>query len=70
MPPKEDSWLEYRRLVLSHLERHEEKLDAIEKHVSKLENRMGLLELRSSLFGAIAGGIAAGIAIFFQLISS
>jgi len=64
MPPGSNSWNEYRRLVLAHLERHEEQLSAIETKVESVRTEIALLKVKSSFFGALSGGIAAGIAIF------
>lgn len=63
MPPQSDNWSEYRRLVIDHLERHESKLEQIDIKINQHRTDLALLKLRCSMYGALSGGIAAGVAI-------
>jgi len=58
-----DDWIEYRRHVLSELKRMNEWMDKIDASVADLKTETKLLHMKAGMFGALAGGIAAGIAI-------
>ena len=48
-----ETWEEYRKLVLSELERFHDKADAIEEKVDGLENKVVTLETRMATIAAL-----------------
>lgn len=73
--PADDSWTVYQREVLSALERHEKKIDrqgekideAIEK-IASLEKQHAILQIKSGLWGMVAGATLPGIYLLYELI--
>lgn len=70
----ENGWLEYQKLVLSELERHNVWLQALDNKLNLIRQEMqeglagqktdiALLKLKSSLWGGLAG-LGTGIAFF------
>ena len=57
---------EYRRLILSELERHEDKLDSIELKVNAIQGELTALKVRVSLIGAGAGTVPVAGYVIFQ----
>ena len=73
----ERSWAEYRRLVLAELQRIDEGLLTINKkldsnfadrdrQIGDLRVEMGMLKVKSSVFGALTGLAAALIVAFIK----
>jgi hypothetical protein len=76
--PEEQSWHEYRRLVLNELERLNDNITALtlkienlngarERDISDLRVKVGMLEVKSGIWGAVGGSLASLIAIAIAL---
>lgn len=55
------SWPEYRRLVISELERLNETLVNIQKEFAKVRTEVELLKLKASVWGVAAGAISGTV---------
>lgn len=55
----ENGWREYQRLVLFQLQGHTERLERIDQSVESLRLEIAMLKLKSGLWGAAAGALAA-----------
>ena len=60
----ERSWPEYRRLVLSELQRIDAHSEKISQSLNDIRVQVGMLQVKASIFGAAAG---AGVALVLQL---
>lgn len=56
MSDKENGWREYQRLVLEKLDRHENRLDSIDKSLGKLREEIVILKVKCGMYG-VAGGL-------------
>ena len=66
--PAEDSWTTYQREVLSTLERHESKIDKVIEKIAELEKQHAMLQIKSGLWGMLAGATLPGIYFLYELI--
>lgn len=55
---------EYRRLILSWLEKIDNRLEHIEKRLSIMEVDLVAVRIKAGLWGAIAGAIPTAVAAF------
>ena len=67
MAPNTNGWNEYQRLVMAELGRHSEWMARMDIRVQRLSTDIALLKLRATMWGAIAGGIAAAGPVLFLL---
>ncbi len=63
-----NGWIEYRRLVLSELERLNEGQEETRDEVRAIRTDIATLKVKSGLWGAAAGVIPAAIAIVWMLV--
>lgn len=59
----DDSWGEYRRLVLSELERIDRSLAIIHRDVSSIRSEVTTLKVKASVWGLMGGLIPVIVAI-------
>jgi hypothetical protein len=57
--PEIEGWLEYRKLILSELERVSRELRDLNQKVSDIHTEIAMLKVKSGLWGALAGAIPA-----------
>ena len=55
----ENGWREYQRLVLFQLEGHTARLEDIDRGLERVRLEIAMLKLKSGLWGAAAGALAA-----------
>lgn len=67
MATDRDGWPEYERLVMTELERHSDWLRGIDSRVQKLHTEVVVLKLKATLWGAVAGALAACAPMLFLL---
>lgn len=60
MPPDDNGWIEYRKLVIRGLENHEKGLDKVEERLSAIDTRIALLEQQMQRKAAVAGLMSGG----------
>lgn len=65
-PPTSD-WFEYRKYIVSTLEKQSEELEAIRDQMVLLRIDLAMLKVRSGVWGAVAGSIPAAIAVLAVL---
>ncbi len=58
-----DSWEEYQRLVIAELQRHNNLLTSLDKRYGDLRTEVAKLQVKSGIWGAVAGCIVTGLAI-------
>lgn len=63
----EGGWPEYRRLVMNGLDRIERRLDIHSERLGKIERNITMLNVKSGVWGAIAGAVAAGGAVLIAV---
>lgn len=61
----ESSWVEWRRLIFSEIERHEIDIKGHVDRITKVELSVAKLQLIATISGAIGGICAAGIIQLF-----
>lgn len=66
--PAEDSWTTYQREVMGALERHEKKIDSIINEIAELQKKHALLEVKSGLWGMLAGATLPGLYLLYELL--
>ncbi len=66
----ENSWPEYRRLVLAELETLGKRADSHSKELQELRSDIAMLKVRSGLWGATAGAIPGVIGFLFWFAGS
>jgi hypothetical protein len=54
-------WSEYRRLVLSELERINDTLDKIQRDLSGIKTEVEILKFKASVWGVAAGGVSGAV---------
>ena len=72
---KKNGWSEYQKLVLAELERLDKGVEELDKKVDKIrehdlaniKTEIKLLKYKSTLWGAVAGGIPALILVLIKL---
>jgi len=64
------SWTEYRRLVISELERINVSLDKLNAELSSMKTDIALLQLKASVWGAVSGAVVAVGIILMRFIST
>jgi hypothetical protein len=57
--PEIEGWLEYRKLILSELERVSRELRDLNEKVLEIHTEIAMLKVKSGLWGALAGAIPA-----------
>lgn len=67
LDPLNGSFREYRRLILSELERLNTSLLDLHKKVDDLHSEMTVLKVKAGFFGALAGLVPAIVAIIVTL---
>lgn len=65
---KDQDWIQYRKLILSDLERHEELLEKILIQVNKTRTEVALLQLRAGLWGLAAGCLPVIMLLLMQYV--
>jgi len=60
-----DTWIEYRKLVLSELERLNIKVMEIDQNLNSTKTDIAMLQIKAGLWGAISGVIPGLIAALF-----
>ena len=63
-------WTEWSKYVLKELERLNSTQEAIEKRLNSIEVEIGMLKVKAGVWGALAGGVPAVIAIVLTVIMS
>ena len=58
----------YKHLILQALKRHDEKLDAIQVSVSKLQVEVATVKVKAGFAGLFAGGLASVLAALGYLL--
>lgn len=66
MTSQANGWTEYRRLVISALERLEKRHDDLVAHVGQLEKEVVALQVKAGIWG-FAAGLLPGIATILIL---
>ena len=56
---KQASWYEYRRLVISELERINTSLEKLNTELGRMKTDIALLQLKASVWGAVSGAVVA-----------
>lgn len=63
-----NGWDEYKRLVINELERANQRLDAVDKRLSKIERNIAILQTKAAVYAAgISIFISAGISILLKV---
>lgn len=63
-PDSGNGWNEAQQLVMSRLNEHTRKLDAIEGHLTVIKVEIGILKTKSTIWGAVGGAIFGAIVAF------
>lgn len=61
-----DGWAEYSKLVLTKLEEHEDILKDINKELTNVRVEIGMLKVKSGVWGLIGGLIPVAIALILN----
>lgn len=61
-------WTNYQRLVLSELERHDEHLQQIAKHLTDVKLEIAMLKVKSGVWGALAGLIPVIVLVVVEIL--
>ena len=64
------SWESYSRLVLTKLDEHEDVLSDISKELTNIRVDIGMLKVKSGLWGLIGGFIPVAIAVILNLLKT
>jgi hypothetical protein len=59
MPDIENGWNEYQKLVISQLNDCRSRLSTIERRLTRMEVDVGMLRVKATAWGAVAGTIPA-----------
>jgi len=62
-----DGWTQYSKLVLTKLEDHEDILKDINKELTNVRVEIGMLKVKSGVWGLIGGLIPVAIALILNL---
>ena len=65
-----ESWESYSRLVLTKLDEHEDVLQDISKELTNIRVDIGMLKVKSGLWGLIGGFIPVAIAVILNLLKN
>ena len=68
MADENGDWREYKKLVMSEMERHSGHLCRLEKKIDNLRNDVVMLKVKSGVWGLFAGLIPVTIAILTKAI--
>lgn len=63
-------WESYSRLVLTKLDEHEDVLSDISKELTNIRVDIGMLKVKSGLWGLIGGFIPVAIAVILNLLKT
>lgn len=63
-----DDWMEWSKYVLKELERLNKVTETIMDRLNGLDIQVGKLEVKASVWGAIAGAVTVGIALLTKLL--
>lgn len=62
------TWNEYQHLILDKLDRHNCKLDEIEKRINNIDVKIGKMEVRQSLKASIFGAVSGMFTVIVMLV--
>ena len=65
-PPNTDGWMEYRKHVLSELERHSDGLEILQRDVAAIHSEIAALKVKAGLWGLVAGAIPTALLALAQ----
>lgn len=63
-----NGWQEYQRLVLHELKQHTDALEAVSKRMTAVEIQVGMLKVKSGLWGLLGGFVPVAIAVAMKLL--
>jgi hypothetical protein len=63
-----NGWQEYQRLVLHELKQHTDSLEAVSKRMTAMEIQVGMLKVKSGLWGLAGGFIPVAAAVAMKLL--
>ncbi len=63
-----NGWIEYRKLILSELERMNRNMESLRDDVEGLRREVSMLKVKSGVWGAIAGAVPATLVLFYLLL--
>lgn len=63
-------WIEYRRLILSELERLDKAVTELQNKISALKSDVLALQIKATLWGSVGGMLPAIISILYQIFKS
>jgi hypothetical protein len=66
---QENSWVEHQQLVLSELKRQGKWLESLDRRLGDLRVEVAKLQVKSGLWGAVAGGVMTVIVIVVKIFS-
>lgn len=67
-PEGENSWTEYRRLVMSNLEEIRETLEERGNRLNKIENELNLIKMKITFVAGIAGFLGSLITVIAHFV--
>jgi len=72
MPPKDNGWEEYKRLVIEKLEDLEEQFErefhVLSEQVTQLRIDVAVLKTRAGFWGALAGAVTVGVPLLVWVV--
>jgi hypothetical protein len=67
IPPHNDTngWQEYKRLVISELERTNSRLESVDRRLGKIERNIAILQTKAAAYAAGISVVISGTFFFF-----